>query len=210
MSIRLQHAIAVGLLLALPSPARSETSPDDLAACQRASDPASRIELCTKVAESSSEIEDIRAEALLNRGLAYAAQGDETKAIADYGRAIAMNPEYGALYVSRGEAYARTGELDKAVADFTLALKFDPANSEALSSRGALYLKSNRTDLALSDFNALVTMEPADPDAYAARGIAFEQKGDAVHAEADYRKALELDSSSETARSGLDRLRGSF
>ncbi|HEX2841288.1 MAG TPA: hypothetical protein VHO05_08415 [Hyphomicrobium sp.] len=32
MSIRLQHAIAAGLLLALPSPARSETSPDDLMA----------------------------------------------------------------------------------------------------------------------------------------------------------------------------------
>lgn len=187
-----------------------ETSAEDLASCQRAADPDERIKLCTVVMESKSAIEDIRAEALLNRGLAYAEKGEERRAIADLTQAARMNPEYSALYISRGEAYARLNEVDNAIADFTTALNVDRENSVALSSRGALYLKSGKADLALRDFDVVVALEPDDPDSYASRGIAYEQAGDFKRAEADYRKAIEIEGDNQIARLGLERLRGSF
>ncbi len=80
------------------SQARSESDGEDLAACQREADPALRVELCSKVVSDKSEIEDIQAEALLNRGLAFSALGADSKAIGDYTSAIALNPQYTALY----------------------------------------------------------------------------------------------------------------
>lgn len=209
MSAPFFRSIVLAFIL-VPSPAHAETSAEDLAACQRTTDPELQIALCTKVADSSSEIDDIRAEALLNRGLAHAAAGDDAKAFADYQHAIALNPDYSALYSSRGEAYVRAGELDKAIADFTTAFKKDPTNSEALRSRGILYLQKNRIDDAVSDFDTLVTLFADDADSYTARGFAYEQKGDTARAKADYRKALMLEGDNEIARSGLERLAGSF
>ena len=203
-------ATAVSVSIAFAAAARGDTSADDLAACQRATDPLLKIALCSKVADNSSEIEDIRAEALLNRGFAHAAAGRDADAIADFTRAIAINPEYGAIYVNRGASYARAGEMDKAIVDFTTALAIESADGAALRSRGALYLKQRRFDRALADFDALVALDPGDADAYVARAIAYEHSGDAKLAEQDYRTALSLDVDNEMARDGLARLSGAF
>src|SRR5262245_39161535 len=80
----------VALSFLISCPAHAEEDAEELAACQREGDAAKRVELCTKLVDDKSEVEDIRAEALLNRGLAYASQNDDDKAIADYSSAIAL------------------------------------------------------------------------------------------------------------------------
>jgi tetratricopeptide (TPR) repeat protein len=51
------------------------------------------------------------------RGFAYAAKGDNDRAIQDFDQTIKINPSYSAAYFNRGKAYARKGEYLRAVAD---------------------------------------------------------------------------------------------
>ncbi len=139
----------VSLFLLVPSQARSSSDGEDLAACQREADPALRVELCTKVANDKSEIEDIQAEALLNRGLASSALGADGKAIVDYTSAIALNPQYTALYQSRGEAYFRSGDAPRRSPISTPCWKIDAQNTLALHSRAAVRLDVGDADAAL-------------------------------------------------------------
>lgn len=211
---RLPEAARVGIGLAVTflalSSAFADSSAEDLAACQREADPAARVRLCTKVIDNTSEIEEIRAEALLNRGLAFAAEQQDVKAIADYTAAIALNPEYGALYQSRGEAYFRMGEATKAIADFTAAIRLDARNTLALNSRAAVYMHVDDYGAALADFELLLKLDASDADALAGRGLIYERKGDLDRAAADYRKALEIEGGNDVAAAGLERLRGSL
>jgi tetratricopeptide (TPR) repeat protein len=210
--LRETAALSAGLLMAVLSLSGAVADPnaENLAACQRESDAAARLRLCSKVIDDPSEIEGIRAEALLNRGLAHAAAGEDQSAIADYAAAIKLNPDYGALYQSRGEAYFRSGAAKEAIADFTSAIGLDPRNALALSSRAAVYMHVDDYAAALADFEALLALDPADADALAGRGLIYERKGDTGHAAADYRKALEIEGSNDIAAAGLERLRGSL
>ena len=58
-----------------------------------------------------------RAEADNIRGLAKADAGDYDAAIADYDRAIAVNPDYAPAYNNRGLAKAGKGDYDGVIAD---------------------------------------------------------------------------------------------
>ncbi len=44
------------------------------------------------------------------------------KAIADYDKAIALNPKYADFYNNRGIAYNKKNEYDSAIADFDKAI----------------------------------------------------------------------------------------
>jgi tetratricopeptide (TPR) repeat protein len=61
-----------------------------------------------------------------NRGLAYVAKDDIDRAIADYTRAIELNPNYGPAFEARGRAYARKGDYIRAIADVTRASELAP------------------------------------------------------------------------------------
>ena len=55
------------------------------------------------------------------RGDALARNGDLGQAIADYTRAIQLNPKYAAAYDSRALVYTTQGDFTRAVADATKA-----------------------------------------------------------------------------------------
>jgi len=59
--------------------------------------------------------------AFYNRGLAYVAKDEIDSAIADYTRAIELNPNYGPAIEARASAYARKGDYIRAIADVTRA-----------------------------------------------------------------------------------------
>jgi tetratricopeptide (TPR) repeat protein len=65
------------------------------------------------------------------------------KAIADYDKAISLNPRDSQAYNNRGRIFEKMGELDKAIADFDKAVALNPSNAEAYNNRlGALGKKS--------------------------------------------------------------------
>ena len=73
-----------------------------------------------------------------NRGLAYASKGQNNRAIADYDRALQLNPKLAHAYNNRGVVYSIKGQYDRASADCRKALEIDPYHKEARRNLHAL------------------------------------------------------------------------
>jgi curved DNA-binding protein CbpA len=121
--------------VAEPSAAPSQPSRTDLPeappvpqACLGHKDDNVRIQGC-----SALILHDPRdAVAFHNRGLAYVAKDDIDRAIADYTRAIELNPNYGPAFEARARAYARKGDHIRAIADVTRASELAPKVAAAV------------------------------------------------------------------------------
>ena len=57
--------------------------------------------------------------------MAFAAKGDNNRAIADYGEAIKLNPLHVEAYNNRGLAYKALGRRADAIADFRKSQSID-------------------------------------------------------------------------------------
>jgi tetratricopeptide (TPR) repeat protein len=65
------------------------------------------------------------ADAYNNRGFAKQTKGDLEGAIADYSRALELNPRYATAYHNRGIAKRARGDLDGSIADYSRALELN-------------------------------------------------------------------------------------
>lgn len=99
------------------------------------------------------------------------------KAIADYSRAIGLDPRSVASYKGRTFARQTTGDAKGALADYTKAIALDPKNPEPRQLRGVLYLNNNVFLEAIEDFTRVLELEPKYVAAYYSRGEAWRKRG---------------------------------
>ena len=88
---------------------------------------------CSNIAYAETTMS---AETYFNRGLAKLELKDYYGAIADYTRAIELNPQYADAYNNRGYAKSNLKDYNGAIADMNEALRLDPDNGQVK------YLKS--------------------------------------------------------------------
>ncbi len=136
--------------------------------------------------------------ALQARAEAYATAGDPDRAIADWDRAIAIEPNPSRLQ-ARGWAHFRRRDLDRALADFREAIRLDPTSAPALHGRGMLFLERREIDRALADFDEAIRLDPRAAAAYEDRAHARQLTNDHLGAIADSDSALRLDPALTTA-----------
>jgi tetratricopeptide (TPR) repeat protein len=79
-----------------------------------------------------------------DRGNTRYVMGDCRSAIADYNRAIEIDPNYSQAYARRGWAFLCLDELANAEADFVKALKLAPGDDYARSGRAEVYQRQNK------------------------------------------------------------------
>jgi Tfp pilus assembly protein PilF len=79
-----------------------------------------------------------------DRGNTRYVMGDYRSAIADYDRAIEIDPDYSQAYARRGWAFLCLDELANAEADFDKALKLAPGDAYAQSGRAEVYQRQNK------------------------------------------------------------------
>ena len=131
-----------------------------------------------------------------NRGIAYEDEGDYDAAIADYTKAIQIDPKYADAYYNRGNVYSKQkGDYDAAIADYNKAIRIDPKSpksADVYSNRGTTYENKGDHDAAITDFNKAIQIKPDDAVAYNNRGNAYDEKGDHDAAIADYNKAIQI------------------
>jgi len=84
-----------------------------------------------------------------NRGLAYRAEGDSDRAIADYTEAIQLDPKNPSTFNNRGFVYHDKGDNDHADADFNEAIRLNPA--AALKQRGRWFFYQGDFEKAAAD-----------------------------------------------------------
>ena len=91
-------------------------------------------------------------DAYIDRGRAYLQQDDNDRAIADFTKAIELNPEGASAYNNRGVAYAGKLDFDRAIADFDKAIQLDPLLNNAHANRGVAFSKKGDEARARADF----------------------------------------------------------
>jgi protein O-mannosyl-transferase len=121
--------------------------------------------------------------AFANRGVVFSQQGKYGEAIADFRKALKLNPKLLDTYNHLGIVYAESGDIPKAVSLFNHVLKVKPRLAPTLYNLGKIYARTGQPEKAVSYYTRALNSYPRYVDAANNRGnIYLEEK--------DYEKAL--------------------
>ena len=169
----------------------SSAAAEDLTFCRQALDAQDRSEDAHVVVLLGRCIEtgDLRRTSLARahflRANAHRRLQANAEAIADYGTAIRINPDYKDAYFHRGSLLIGVGAFAQAVSAFTEVLRLDPGDGDAHVMRGLAAHEMGEFTHAVADFTRAIAINPDDRDAYIVRARAHEALGDAERAAAD-------------------------
>jgi TonB family protein len=128
----------------------------------------------------------------IDRGAAYQSKGEPHKALADFNRAIQLDPKSARAYCDRAileEVLLR--EPSKALADYNEAIRLAPDFQRAYFNRGTYFLEQHSYERAIADYSRAIQLIP-DLGAYGARAYAYAKKGDRARAATDATAAIKL------------------
>jgi tetratricopeptide (TPR) repeat protein len=95
-----------------------------------------------------------------NRGVIKSQAGNKRSAIADFDRAIALDPRFVDAYINRGNAKAILGQERAALADYDRAIVLAPRDAYAYYNRGCAKYKFDRPGDAMLDFDLAGQLDP--------------------------------------------------
>ena len=100
------------------------------------------------------------------RGTAYLKKGLRDQAIADYQKAIGIDPEAPVAHGMLGVAYYDMGRYDLALAELTRAIELSGPNAHSMDylRRAVAYEASGDRDKALADYRTALQLNPDDED----------------------------------------------
>ncbi len=113
-------------------------------------------------------------------------------ALADFDRALTLDPHDADDWLSRGLAKQKLNDLPGAVNDFTQAIKIKSDFEKAWLCRGNLLLKMNRVNEAIEDYGLAIFHYPEYGTAYYNRALAFHKIGNLKEACRDMMEAQRL------------------
>src|SRR5262249_15539893 len=114
-------------------------------------------------------------------------------AIADFDRAMQLNPKDDAPYYNRAQARRLKNDTAGSIADYTRAIELGSTNPVASNNRGNARAANNDRDGAISDYTRAIELKPDYARAYYNRAVARKGKGDANGSAADFKRARQLD-----------------
>ncbi|MFH0768511.1 MAG: tetratricopeptide repeat protein [Chloroflexota bacterium] len=96
------------------------------------------------------------------QGLVNHKHGEYDASIANFTKAIKLDPKSTVFYLNRGLAYVERGEYNKAIVDYTQAITVDPNCIEAYYDRAVVYKLLGRKAEAIADFERIIKLQ-SDP-----------------------------------------------
>jgi Tfp pilus assembly protein PilF len=130
--------------------------------------------------------------AYYNRAVAELAKGDLEGAIADYTKAIELEPNNFRAYDNRGVLKQAKGDMDGAIADYSKAIELKPDLANAFYNRGNAKVTKGDLDGGIADCTKAIELKPDLANAFYCRSHAKQAKGDWDGAIADFTKAIGL------------------
>ncbi len=82
--------------------------------------------------------------------------------LADFDRAIALDPSNARAFRERSNAYRSIGRLDQALADANQAVRLDPNDAKAFDNRGNVFNNNGQYDRAIADYDEALRLKPDD------------------------------------------------
>jgi tetratricopeptide (TPR) repeat protein len=141
---------------------------------------------------------------LINRGIEKEEKGDLDGAIADFSRAIELDPKAVCAYFNRAYAKDEKGvDPGGIISDLTRAIELSPKDFDSICdnrfgaapvyrTRAVARIKKGDIDGAIADCNHAIELVPSNNYGYYDRGIAKKTKGDLDGAIDDFTSAIEI------------------
>ncbi|MBI4949811.1 MAG: tetratricopeptide repeat protein [Deltaproteobacteria bacterium] len=131
-----------------------------------------------------------------NLGLAYKDRGELDRAVANYERAIEIDPGYAEAYGNRGATYLRMGRMDEALDDLSTAIRLNPRVPELYGNRGVVFINIGEYEKAVKDLTESISLDASTAaKGFFNRGIAYKALGMNAEAVADFTRTIEADPS---------------
>ncbi|MCL2923639.1 MAG: tetratricopeptide repeat protein [Trichodesmium sp. MAG_R04] len=134
----------------------------------------------------------IIAQALYRDGQKSAKQGRQQTAIANYTKALQLNPKNPFIYYQRGNSYYSKKAYEKAIKDYTAGIKIKPNYKDAYYQRALIYYELDNNEKAITDLTQILRINPNYTKAYNKRGLIYYQIGDYKNAIQDYSQSIRL------------------
>lgn len=160
-----------------------------------AASPQDSIPQARVAAKKALELDNTLAEAHASFGRILSGYDyDFERAIAEFERAIQLNPNYATSYhwISNGPLTAR-GEFDRAITEGKRAVELDPLSMIDHADLGQIYFYARRYDEAISQVAKAIEIDPHSYLAHYYLGQIYQLQGHLTQAIAEYQKAVELD-----------------
>ncbi len=149
--------------------------------------------------ERNPPLEETQRKAQVGQLVAQAAtfvrQQQYNQAIADYTRAIELDPRNAMAYNNRGHIYSNLGQHNQAIADYTHAIELSSLPNEVSmghSNRAFSYARLGRDDQAIADYTRAIELFPQNAVAYFNRAYTYARKGLQDQARRDLQNACNL------------------
>ena len=131
------------------------------------------------------------------RRLEYGHSGNYDLAIADFGKALLLDPQYVMAYYNRGRVYQEKENYAKAFTDYSAAIQIDPMLVSAYVNRGGLHITGQDWGPAIVDLDMAIQLAPDHATAYYSLGEAYLELEDYDQAIANFDTALQLNPDDE-------------
>jgi tetratricopeptide (TPR) repeat protein len=168
--------------------AADSRSPQPLRLAQNASDLDQRIATLTEEIRRNPTGET----AYTERANAFMEKGYFDRAIGDFGKLIALSPDYKQYHRMRGDAYRATGDYDHAIADYDSWIASAPNDLTGHHNRGLTYRLKEDYPRAIADFSFNLQKHPDLGMDYLERGATRVLAGESAAAIADFDQALRV------------------
>jgi tetratricopeptide (TPR) repeat protein len=127
-----------------------------------------------------------------NFGFALLHTGRNEEAIAQFRKAVQLDPDCASARVNLGNGLAQTGRVDEAIAQFLKALEIAPDTSAAHYSLAVAFVDIGRVDEGIAHYQKALQLRPDYAYAHSNLGTVFAQRGRLDEAIAHFQKAVEI------------------
>jgi tetratricopeptide (TPR) repeat protein len=154
------------------------------------------IKYYTKAAASEDLNKWVQSLVYINRGILYGIKEDYDCAMADFNKAIELDPHNSAAYNNRGIIWYKKKKYTNARADFQEAFRLDPNNAAVFNNFG---ISRSKNEESLECLNEVIKLNMNSASAFNNRGYFWRKRNEYDRAIEDFNKAIELDSMYATA-----------
>ncbi|HUB67574.1 MAG TPA: tetratricopeptide repeat protein [Candidatus Methylacidiphilales bacterium] len=127
-----------------------------------------------------------------NLGSALAREGRTDEAIAQFQKALKLEPDYPEAHNNLGDALLREGQVNEATEQFQDALKINPQFADAHYDLGLALAHRGEIDEGIGQFQEALKIDPLLTEARYNIGVALLQKGQLNEAITQFQEALKI------------------
>lgn len=156
---------------------------------------------CQKGTTSSSDNPQTATE-YYNRGVERQSKGDINAAVADYTKAIELDPKSFSAYNNRGNLRQDKGDLKGAILDYSTAAVINPRHATAFFNLGHAYQSRKDYPGAIREYGKAIEVKPDYAMAYANRGLCQLYEGNDAEAQKDFDHSVKINGEMKNSLDG--------